>query len=102
MSTRGARHFTILSRRGKSSPGAEILVNRVTSLGATVRSVRCDVSVSEDVDRAVEEASAKRPVRGIVYTAVSYEVFILLFYSFFFFFVGPNFRAVSHLRLLKC
>ncbi|CAI7630711.1 unnamed protein product [Penicillium discolor] len=73
MSTRGARYFTVLSRRGKSSPEAKILINRMTSLGATIRSVRCDVSVPEDVDRAVEEASAQRPVKGIVHTAVSYE-----------------------------
>lgn len=79
MSTRGARYFTVLSRRGKSSPEAKILINRMTSLGATIRSVRCDVSVPEDVDRAVEEASAQRPVKGIVHTAVSYEVFILFF-----------------------
>lgn len=78
MSTCGARHFTILSRSGNSSPEAGLLVSRMASLGATVRSVRCDVSVSEDVDRAIEEASAKRPVRGIVHTAVSYEVFFFL------------------------
>ncbi|KAK2764515.1 Type I Iterative PKS [Arachnomyces sp. PD_36] len=73
MSDRGARHVTVLSRRGSGSPEAQTLIESLAARGVTVQPVVCDVSKQEQVARAVKEASLYRPVKGIVHTAVSYQ-----------------------------
>ncbi|KAI0469724.1 polyketide synthase [Xylariaceae sp. FL0804] len=75
MAGRGARLLTILSRSGAAfqSPEAESLIRDLRSDGVTIRCVRCDVSKSDEVADAVEEAVCLGPLKGVVHTAVSYQ-----------------------------
>ncbi|KAI2618193.1 polyketide synthase [Hypoxylon sp. NC1633] len=73
MAQRGGCHFTVLSRSGVRQPEAQLLVETLHRRGITVHSVDCDVSNLEDVMKAIKQANATRPIRGIVHAAVSYQ-----------------------------
>jgi acyl transferase domain-containing protein/NAD(P)-dependent dehydrogenase (short-subunit alcohol dehydrogenase family)/acyl carrier protein len=69
----GAKAIVLLSRSGVSQPGQGLeedlqwLLNRTT---ATVRVLRCDVSVEEDVQRTLAEVRATMPaIVGVVHSA---------------------------------
>ncbi|CAG8380102.1 unnamed protein product [Penicillium salamii] len=74
MASRGARHFIFLSRSGADKPEAAALVQELQELtwtqyaGLTVQVVRGDVSIREDVNRAI--LSAKHPIKGVVQAAM--------------------------------
>ena len=73
MGDRGARELMVLSRRGASAPEAQTLVDALAERGVRVRPVACDLGSREQVVRAIEQASAVRPVKGVVHCAVSYQ-----------------------------
>lgn len=78
MASRGARHFIFLSRSGADKPEAAALVQELQELtwtqylGLTVQVVRGDVSIREDVNRAI--LSAKHPIKGVVQAAMVLKV----------------------------
>ncbi|KAJ5152586.1 uncharacterized protein N7482_009064 [Penicillium canariense] len=73
MGSRGAQEIVVLSRRGPHAPDAQTLVNALAKRGVRVHPVACDLSSSEQVVRAIKEASSILPVKGIVHCAVSYQ-----------------------------
>lgn len=73
MGSRGAQEIVVLSRRGPHAPDAQTLVDALSKRGVRVHPVACDLSSSEQVVRAINEASSIRPVKGIVHCAVSYQ-----------------------------
>jgi len=72
MFSRGARKFTFLNRSGADSLEAYKLVKDLQALGSTVDVVRGDVSVAEDVDRAIFQIS--HPIGGVILAAMGLEV----------------------------
>ncbi|KAI1123016.1 polyketide synthase-like protein [Nemania abortiva] len=67
MFTRGARCFVILSRSGASKPAAHDQIDRLRRVGANVFVVQGDVTVAEDVTKAVEAClSTGKPIGGVV------------------------------------
>jgi NAD(P)-dependent dehydrogenase (short-subunit alcohol dehydrogenase family) len=75
MSDRGARSLILWSRSGPNnlSPESKAMVEELAEKGVVVRSVTCDVSDREQVLRAMKDANADRPVRGVLNFAVSYQ-----------------------------
>jgi len=66
---KGARHLVLLSRSGASAAG-EALASELAPQGATVRTVRADVSAETDVARALAEIrDAMPPLRGVIHAA---------------------------------
>jgi NAD(P)-dependent dehydrogenase (short-subunit alcohol dehydrogenase family) len=84
MLRRGARRFVFLSRSGADAKVATLLVQDLREAGAEVSVIRGDVSVREDVERAIKSVPADRPIRGVINAAmvlqVSYFNFSLLSY----------------------
>jgi hypothetical protein len=82
MADRGARHFVFLSRSGAQKPEAQMLLNELElysqklHVDITVQIVRGDVSVREDVDKAV--AAAKMPIKGVIHAAAVFQARIFL------------------------
>ena len=78
MVSRGARHFVFLSRSGADKPEAAALVQELRELtwaqypDLTVQVVRGDVSIREDVNRAI--CCAKHPIKGVVQAAMVLKV----------------------------
>jgi hypothetical protein len=78
MVSRGARHFVFLSRSGADKPEAAALVQELGELARTrypdltVQVVRGDVSLREDVSRAI--ACAEHPIKGVVQAAMVLKV----------------------------
>ncbi|GAB7354584.1 hypothetical protein MBLNU459_g5031t2 [Dothideomycetes sp. NU459] len=74
MVARGARHLIFLSRSGTDNPVASSLVAELHKEAKeldqeiTTEVVRGDVSIREDVNRAI--AAASRPVRGVIQAAM--------------------------------
>ncbi|GAB1196570.1 hypothetical protein APSETT444_005842 [Aspergillus pseudonomiae] len=74
MVSRGARHFIFLSRSGADKPEAAALVKelheltRSQYLDLTVQVVRGDVSIRDDVSRAI--SCATKPIKGVVQAAM--------------------------------
>ncbi|KAI9727214.1 MAG: Type I Iterative PKS [Cirrosporium novae-zelandiae] len=73
MASRGARNFVFLARSGTDKPEAATFVQKLQSFGEgmSVEVIRGDVSVPEDVDRAI--AIAKSPIRGVIQAAMHLE-----------------------------
>ena len=78
MVSRGARHFIFLSRSGADKPEAAALVYELHELARSkypdlsVQVVRGDVSVREDVSRAI--SCATKPIKGVVQAAMVLKV----------------------------
>ncbi|KAK7983632.1 hypothetical protein PG989_011034 [Apiospora arundinis] len=70
MVDRGARDFTVLSRRGVITPEAHLLVQDLEARGVRIESITCDVSDREDALRVMSEASGQ-PLKGVVHAAMS-------------------------------
>lgn len=73
MADRGARNIVILSRRGGATPEAQALVDDMGKLDVRVRPIDCDLTRQEQVVWAMTQASALKPVKGVVHCAVVYE-----------------------------
>ncbi|EOA86100.1 uncharacterized protein SETTUDRAFT_161582 [Exserohilum turcica Et28A] len=70
MMKKGARNFCFLSRSGADARDAAQLVKDLEAAGAVIKIVRGDVSVRADVQRAVSEIPAHRPIKGVVHAAM--------------------------------
>ncbi|KAJ8116655.1 hypothetical protein ONZ43_g4395 [Nemania bipapillata] len=70
MMKRGAKNFCFLSRSGADSKGAALLVKDLKAAGASVHIVRGDVSVRQDVERAVASVGSDLPICGVVHAAM--------------------------------
>lgn len=73
MVARGARDFVILSRRGVTTPAAQLLLQDLTSMGVHFEATACDVSKQKEVIDSIRKASssAGRPIKGVVHAAMS-------------------------------
>lgn len=69
LARRGARHLLLMSRRGADASGAPELVAELETLGARVTIVAGDVSVHDDVARALRSIPSDYPLRGLVHAA---------------------------------
>ncbi|KAF2275719.1 polyketide synthase [Westerdykella ornata] len=74
MVSRGALHFTIMSRSGDArlSKEASEMIETLRSQGITVELVACDINVKESVSSAIAAASLHRPIKGILHAAVAF------------------------------
>ncbi|KEY74555.1 hypothetical protein S7711_07158 [Stachybotrys chartarum IBT 7711] len=73
LARRGARHITVLSRRGPTAPGAQNLMRQLSSEGIQVDAIRCDVSNVNEVRCVVASISQRSTLKGIIHAAVSYQ-----------------------------
>lgn len=85
MVSRGARHFIFLSRSGAGKPEAAALVQelheltRSQHLDLTVQVVRGDISIKDDISRAI--SCATKLIKGVVQAAMVLKVrFIIPLY----------------------
>ncbi|MGW5234268.1 type I polyketide synthase, partial [Streptomyces nodosus] len=69
VTSRGARHLLLASRRGPQAPGAAELVAELTGLGAQVTVSACDVGDRDAVDTLVASVPAEHPLTAVVHTA---------------------------------
>lgn len=76
MMKRGARRFAFLSRTGTNSKQARILVEDIEAKGVQVQVIRGDVTVMEDVERALNDIPKEYPIRGLVQAAMVLKVYI--------------------------
>ncbi|KAB8235179.1 type I polyketide synthase [Aspergillus alliaceus] len=67
----GARDFVILSRRGISTPQAQMMVDKLTTDGIRIAAIACDISQRDQVFSAIQHAASNRPVRGLIHAALS-------------------------------
>ena len=78
MASRGARHFIFLSRSGADKPEAAALVNELREVARSkypdlsVQVIRGDVSVRDDVQRAI--SCDTKPIKGVVQAAMVLKV----------------------------
>ena len=73
----GARHLTLVARRGAAAPGAVELRTRLTGLGAAVDLVACDVADREAVRRMLDHIPADAPLAGVVHTAGVFDAGVI-------------------------
>ncbi|MEV6669539.1 type I polyketide synthase [Streptomyces sp. NPDC051162] len=64
---RGVKHLTLVSRRGEAAPGAPLLREELTALGADVAVMACDMADRGAVSRLLD--TLDRPLTAIVHTA---------------------------------
>ena len=73
MGDRGARYMVLLSRRDISSVfTARRLVETLASRNIDIKSIVCDVTKKDQVERVIQQISSSRPIKGVVHAAVSY------------------------------
>ncbi|MGC0421414.1 SDR family NAD(P)-dependent oxidoreductase [Embleya sp. AB8] len=65
----GVRHLVLAGRRGPQAPGATELTDELTALGATVRTVACDVADRTALAALLDTIPTEHPLTGIVHTA---------------------------------
>ncbi|WEW58624.1 hypothetical protein PRK78_004092 [Emydomyces testavorans] len=73
MMEKGSRRFVFLSRSGTDSKQAALLVKEMEAKGAIVQVVRGDVSLRQDVDRAVQVIKSEHPIKGVVQAAANFQ-----------------------------
>lgn len=72
MVDRGAHDFVILSRRGATTPAAQMLLDDLKARGVRIEAIACDVSKREQVEQAFHKVSAaNRLVKGVVNAVLS-------------------------------
>ncbi|MGW4350522.1 SDR family NAD(P)-dependent oxidoreductase [Nocardia sp. NPDC004582] len=69
VTTRGARHLLLLSRRGESAPGAAELAAELRGGGADLDFVACDVTDRAALAEVLSAIPASRPLTGVFHTA---------------------------------
>ncbi|MEX5710407.1 SDR family NAD(P)-dependent oxidoreductase [Parafrankia sp. FMc6] len=65
----GVRRLLLTSRRGPAAPGADVLVERLTGLGAEVRLVAGDLADPGELRRLLAEVPAAHPLSAVVHVA---------------------------------
>ncbi|MFG1611090.1 SDR family NAD(P)-dependent oxidoreductase, partial [Actinoplanes sp. NPDC049265] len=63
------RNLMLVSRRGRSHPGAAALIDELSGLGAEVTVAACDVSDRDALSALLDGIPATRPLSGVVHTA---------------------------------
>ncbi|MGH3633734.1 MAG: SDR family NAD(P)-dependent oxidoreductase, partial [Mycobacterium sp.] len=66
---RGARHVTLLSRRGAEAPAAAGLVAELTDAGAAVQVLACDAADREALAKAVAQIPPQHPLSAVIHVA---------------------------------
>ncbi|UUV29029.1 SDR family NAD(P)-dependent oxidoreductase [Amycolatopsis roodepoortensis] len=69
LARRGARHLTLLSRRGDGTPGVGELIAKLSGLGAEVTVVKGDVADRGDVEAALAAVPPEHPLTAVVHAA---------------------------------
>ncbi|WP_447002672.1 type I polyketide synthase [Saccharothrix isguenensis] len=69
VATHGARRLLMLSRRGSAAPGASVLAEELTALGAEVVQAACDVSDREALAAELARIPAEAPLTAVVHLA---------------------------------
>jgi candicidin polyketide synthase FscB len=69
VSGHGVRHLLLLSRRGSEAPGADVLREELSALGATVTVVACDAADRDALAAVLAEVPAEHPLTGVVHAA---------------------------------
>lgn len=71
LASEGARHFTLMSRRGLIEAEAEGAVDALRDQGVSIRVAQGDIAVAEDVERVVAEIQAgPAPLMGVIHSAM--------------------------------
>ncbi|MFD8985261.1 type I polyketide synthase, partial [Streptomyces sp. NPDC059564] len=65
----GVRHLLLASRRGPDAAGAPEFAEELRTLGADVRTVRCDVADRTALAELLTEIPADQPLTGVVHAA---------------------------------
>jgi candicidin polyketide synthase FscE len=66
---RGVRNLLLVSRAGEAAPGASLLREDLSGLGASVRIASCDVSDREQLKALIDSIPADAPLHGVVHAA---------------------------------
>ena len=74
MMDKGCKNFAFLSRSGADRAEAAAVVAALQERGATVQVIRGDASRPDDVQRAVAQVSARKPIKGVVHAAMVLQV----------------------------
>ncbi len=69
VSTQGARHLLLTSRRGPDAPGAADLRAELTELGATVTIAAADAADAAAVGTLLDSVPADHPLTAVIHTA---------------------------------
>ncbi|HVI02585.1 MAG TPA: SDR family NAD(P)-dependent oxidoreductase, partial [Enhygromyxa sp.] len=69
VTTHGARHLLLVSRRGADSPGAAELQTELERAGASATLVACDVAERDQVERLRASIPAAHPLTAIIHAA---------------------------------
>jgi NADP-dependent 3-hydroxy acid dehydrogenase YdfG/acyl carrier protein len=69
LAAQGAGHLLLLSRRGETAPGADVLAAELTALGAEVTFARCDVADREALAAVLAGIPGEHPLTAVVHTA---------------------------------
>ncbi|MFE2414917.1 SDR family NAD(P)-dependent oxidoreductase [Kitasatospora sp. NPDC059408] len=69
VTTHGARHLLLLSRRGPAAEGADQLAKELRDLGAEVRIAACDVTDPASLDAVLATVPSAHPLTAVVHTA---------------------------------
>ncbi|MEU0839646.1 type I polyketide synthase [Streptomyces sp. NPDC005962] len=69
MAARGAEHLLLVSRQGRSAPGADELVAELAEAGARVTVAACDITDADALRDLVESVPAEYPLTTVVHTA---------------------------------
>ncbi|WP_327292735.1 type I polyketide synthase [Streptomyces sp. NBC_01198] len=65
----GVRHLLLVSRRGQAAPGAELLAQELTALGADVTVARCDLADRAALAALLATVPQDRPLTAVVHAA---------------------------------
>lgn len=68
LAKQGAKHLAVISRSGYDNESSEFILHHVYSLGCHVNLLIGDISVYEDVRRALSQTTV--PVKGIIHGAM--------------------------------
>ncbi|WP_344469901.1 SDR family NAD(P)-dependent oxidoreductase, partial [Kitasatospora kazusensis] len=69
VTTHGARHLLLTSRRGPDAPGSTELANELTELGATVTITACDTTNRTALNDLMDGIPADHPLTAVIHTA---------------------------------
>lgn len=68
---RGAKHLVLLSRRGMKTPGAKAVVAELTSAGAQVLALSCDITDAKKLAEVIKQVQLTMPpLKGVLHAAM--------------------------------
>jgi hypothetical protein len=75
MTTKGARHFLFLSRKGMNADGAKEFVMEMSSVGAQIEAPVCDITDATALQQALDSVKGRMPpIRGCIQAAMVINV----------------------------